>query len=496
MKIELADIDAIIEKNKLPEVSNPVYINADKTPTDDGIFSYTIYGRPGSKRRKLQFAYIDLGKHFMHPLAYKEFSRICSQASAILTGTKRFTVSARGELIEDEKGGTGIEWLYTNWDKLKFDDRNNRSRSNRIELLKIYKRNQIFCTKWITIPAFYYDINFTKELSRISIDEIGDMYVGLISKCQSLRGEGGFFTTYALEAKIQEQLVAIMDYFIGKIAKKNGLIHSTMLGKNIDYTTRAVISAEHMGDADHYDEVPVLFEEVGVPLHQMAALALPFVSYEFKALLRGLNEDAFLVEESHGKFTQVNFESMSTDFAETFVANFARTREFRVEPFFVKKSDGKPLDFTSYHAFESLGTLKREMNNTDILYYLTKLAIQGKHIIVTRYPIEDYSNISCHRPVILTTEAVTTVGDDRFYPDFSVTPVKWNETVQLHPAVLKAMGADFDGDTVTLKMVYTTEANRELEDYIYSPKNITDLTGDVSRKFGAEPIQALYTLTY
>jgi len=492
MKIELANIDAIIEKNKLPEVSNPVYINADKTPTDDGIFSYKIFGRPGSKRRKLQFAYIDLGKPFMHPLAFKEFSRICSASAAIMTGTKNFSVDSRGEIVEDPKGGTGIAWLYANWDKIKFDDRNNRSRSNRIELLKIYDKKHIFCSKWITIPAFYYDINFTKELSRISIDEIGDMYVGLISKCQSLKNEGGFFTTYALEAKIQEQLVQIMDYFIGKIAKKNGLIHSTMLGKNVDYTTRGVISAEHIAEADTYDQAVVRFEDVGVPLHQLAALALPFVSYEFKAFLRGMNEDFFLVEETHGKFVQVGFESMSTDVAEKFVANFARTREFRTEPFFVLKADGKPLDITEWPMFKDL---KRPINNTDILYYLTKLAIADKHIVVVRYPIEDYRNISCHRPVILTTEATMQLGDDKNYPDFSVTPVKWNETIQLHPAVLKGMGADFDGDTVTLKLVFTKEANAELEKYIYSAKNVTDLTGDVSRKFGAEPIQALYTMT-
>jgi len=493
MKIEIADIDAIIEKNKLPEVSNPVYINADKTPTDDGIFSYKIYGRPGSKRRKLQYAYIDLGRHFMHPLAYKEFSRICSQASAIVTGAKNFSVSSRGELLEDEKGGTGIEWLYSNWDKIKFDDRNNRSRSNRIELLKLYKRNEIFCTKWITVPAFYYDINFTKELSRISIDEIGDMYVGLISKCQSLKNEGGFFTTYALEGKIQEQLVQIMDYFIGKIAKKNGLIHATMLGKNIDYTTRAVISAEHIAAAPTYKDTMIKFEEVGIPLYQMAALALPFVSYEFKALFNELGEDYYLVEESHGKYTQVAFESLSTDYAERFIANYARTREFRTEPFFILKSDGKPLDFKDFGFFGELG---RPINNTDILYYITKEAIKDKHVLVTRYPLEDYRNVSCHRPVIITTEATTKIGDDPFYPDFSVTPVKWNDTAQLHPAVLKAMDADFDGDTVVIKMLFTKEANAEIEKYIYSPKNITDLTGGVSRKIGSEPVQALYTLTY
>jgi hypothetical protein len=58
------------------------------------------------------------------------------------------------------------------------------------------------------------------------------------------------------------------------------------------------------------------------------------------------------------------------------------------------------------------------------------------------------------------------------------------------------MDADFDGDTVVIKMLFTKEANAEIEKYIYSPKNLTDLTGGVSRKIGSEPVQALYTLTY
>ena len=500
MKIKLANISELVEKNQLPEITNPVYVNADKTPTDDGIFSYKIFGRPGSKRRKLQFAYIDLGRPFLHPVAYRELCRICSATASIIGGTKTYTISSTGEIVEDEKGGTGLGWLYKNWEKIKFKDRDNKSRKNRIELLSSYDKNTLFCDKWITIPAFYYDLNFTREMSRITIDEIGDLYVGLLSKCQSLKNESEFFTSFALEAKVQEQLVAAYDYFIGKIGKKSGILHGTLLGKNTDYTSRGVITAESFENAQTYNDAAVKFEDIGVPLYQLASLALPFVSHELRLMLGDVGTDNFTVQLSKGRAVQVGYSSLSSDYAEKFVANFARTKKFREEEFFIKDSEGKALPvLNNIHYFESLG---RPVTNTDVLYYIVKRIIKDKHILCCRYPLEDYRNVSFHRPVILTTEqtiAFNGSGEesetDYLYPDLKSKPVKWNDTIQIHPSVLEGMGADFDGDTVTLKLIFSKEANAEIENYIYSPKNISDLTGSISRSFGKEPILAMYEFT-
>ena len=59
MKIEIFNIDEFIKINNLFEITDPIYINKDKTPTENGLFSYKL-GFPGTKDRKMSLGYIDL----------------------------------------------------------------------------------------------------------------------------------------------------------------------------------------------------------------------------------------------------------------------------------------------------------------------------------------------------------------------------------------------------------------------------------------------------
>jgi hypothetical protein len=51
------------------------------------------------------------------------------------------------------------------------------------------------------------------------------------------------------------------------------------------------------------------------------------------------------------------------------------------------------------------------------------------------------------------------------------------------------------GDTVSLRGVYTMEANIEADRLIWEKKNLLDQMGRNSRKLGNEAIQAIYSLT-
>ena len=50
-------------------------------------------------------------------------------------------------------------------------------------------------------------------------------------------------------------------------------------------------------------------------------------------------------------------------------------------------------------------------------------------------------------------------------------------------------------DQVTVRGVFTQEANEEAERMIYSPKNILTIRGDNIRTISNEAIQALYAMT-
>ena len=50
----------------------------------------------------------------------------------------------------------------------------------------------------------------------------------------------------------------------------------------------------------------------------------------------------------------------------------------------------------------------------------------------------------------------------------------FNDTFHIFPTYLKALGADFDGDTVTIQGVFSKS---DPEKYIYSPMNLINISG-------------------
>ena len=57
------------------------------------------------------------------------------------------------------------------------------------------------------------------------------------------------------------------------------------------------------------------------------------------------------------------------------------------------------------------------------------------------------------------------------------------------------MGGDYDGDQITCKGVYTTEANEELEQFQNSKENFLDFGCKPIRTSTADVIQSIYALT-
>ena len=154
MKINLVDLNKFIEVNTCPEVSNPVFLDNTGVPTTDGMFSYEMFGIGGSYDRKTIFGFIDLKQHFLHPVVYKIMVSSDKRIASVVDGSKTFVINGRGELVEDENGENGVEWLYKNYDKIKWKKNDSRLRNERIEVLKTLKKNEAFVDKWLVIPPY------------------------------------------------------------------------------------------------------------------------------------------------------------------------------------------------------------------------------------------------------------------------------------------------------------------------------------------------------
>ena len=119
MKLELLDIDNLIEVNNIKEVTSPHLFSNKMIFDPNGILSNDIFGISKDDRRNT-YAYVTLKKRFIHPHLYeKVLKSVFRNIIYIVSGQKRYNV-VDGKLKEDKDNGwTGIEESYNHWDEIK-----------------------------------------------------------------------------------------------------------------------------------------------------------------------------------------------------------------------------------------------------------------------------------------------------------------------------------------------------------------------------------------
>lgn len=525
MKVNLVNQSRIVELNNLSEISDPVYFNKGNVPTSTGLFSYEIFGRPGSYDRKTVFAYIELKGKFLHPLVYKNLLRLNRKFDDCIAGRGSFKLDPRGEIIEAEDGDTGLDFLYKNWEKMTFRETGSTARSERVEFLKSLKKDEAFMDKQLVIPPFYRDINHQDvEKGKVAHDLINDYYAKLIRLTLSLKENdsaltGMDFVGHMTKTNIQMCLIDIFNYFTSKIKGKNGIFRQAVMGKSVDYAGRSVISAPHF-NVNSYKDMKVSFEYSGVPLSQTINIFAPFI-------IKWM-QDWFMKEygmlktfpvynaktESYDQVLLVNpMDDFTYDILKKRIDMFMKAPSERFEPITVNTERGKiPVKYTGREKDPDQSETKapstiarRVMTWTDIFYLAAVDVVKDKHVYITRYPLEDYFGIYPTKVTVLSTfkTAPQIVGGVLYdnYPVIELDVPKdkirglFIDSLQLFNAMLPAIGGDFDGDQVTIRGVFTQEANLEAERLIRAPKNILNITGKNIRKISNEGVQTLYNLT-
>ena len=89
----------------------------------------------------------------------------------------------------------------------------------------------------------------------------------------------------------------------------------------------------------------------------------------------------------------------------------------------------------------------------------------------------------------------------RFYPKIRESDIntdtsnKFVDTAKMSNIYLKGMGADYDGDQITCKGIYTEEANDECNKFMYSKENFVNFGCKPSKVPGDDVGQTTYSLT-
>jgi hypothetical protein len=152
-----------------------------------------------------------------------------------------------------------------------------------------------------------------------------------------------------------------------------------------------------------------------------------------------------------------------------------------------------------------LPVLTRPMTWCDLIFMASCEAVKDKCVLITRYPMDSYfnqfpskMNVSSTiktRPMIVNNEFY------KFYPDISEdelntdTTNKFTDTTKPCNLYLDSIGGDYDGDTISIKSLYSAEANDELNKILNSKKRFVDLCGTSILQEEIECLQSLYNLT-
>lgn len=530
LNIELLDIEKFVKANDVQEVTDPIFFVREGVPSPKGLLSNEIFGITKDERANI-FGYIDLGDWFLNPLCYKVWKSMDSRIVSIVYGSKSYIVNDSGDFVEDENGETGIAFLKKNIDKIVIKQTDSRIRREKIEFLKKNK-DKMFIKKFIVVPAYYRDANTNN--GAIGVGQLNKYYSSLLVSSRSLKEtqEYGLTLSGAVKGRIQETLVNTYNCICGTsgaesdgvgLSGKKGTVRNAVMSKTTDYGSRLVLSAPEL-KVERIEDMMATMTHCSLPLSSAIANFEPFVIFFVKRFFENQFSEGIKVpaiRKKTGKVEYIEVKNAASQFSDDRIMEeikrFIHGFSNRLAPVEIKTEDGSIFYMVFKSKLMSAEDIKdsnvsggtsladRRLTWCDVLFMAATEACKNKHVLITRYPMDSYFNQIPQKINICTTsktEPIYANGEFyRFYPKIREDMIGKNtsnlfiDTLQICNLHIGGMGADYDGDQVSVKGVYTVEANQELDEKMKSLSFFIDLGGGIIKSSSKEAIQSIFCLT-
>ena len=542
------DTEKFIKVNELEEITNPLFFERNNSPTRDGLLSNEIFGISKEDRTTI-FAYIHLGgTEFMHPLLYKTWSRMDPNVNNVICEADNYRFDTeRGKFVLDEKGSNGLAFLKETLFKHKLKQSNSDKRNKRIEFIEKYK-DKLFIKDLIVIPAGFRDVD--TEDKRLKVGEVNQLYTTILRDANALKESDDYGLTMngSLRYKIQTNIMKIYDWFIfgrdpatGKdnqatgLSRKLGLIRRAGMKKSFDWGSRLVICTQDLRKEKATD-VDVGIDEIGVPIAALCANLFPFMIYYIRRYFENNLSDmttlptidlrtkkvvsAVKIQDWRMVYSDDRIKKELDKFMHGMAKRFIPI-EAPIDPKYIK--DERDLSCLTFKgrmvpdekAAQDIinGTLSPEaypMNSRpltwcDLIYRAAVDVSADKMALVTRFPMDSYWNqFPAKIKVISTIQTEPILVDNIYYPRYPLITLedinqnssnRFIDVALPNNVRLDSIGGDFDGDTISVKIPYSVEANEELKQVIDSKKHYVGLGGINRMNTIHEGVQSMYQLT-
>ena len=466
MQLNLMDVNKFVKVNPtmIGEVTNPIFLDRNKTPTYDGLLSTEIFGNT-TKERSRKFGFISLGGYYFQPIIYKNIRRLDRRIDGICAGRIKVVIQKDGTMVEDqEKGQTGIEFLYKNWEKIHYKKNESAEHNDRVNVLENHSKNEIFTNVWLVCPAMYRDINMQDvDTRKIGADTVNGIYSRLIRLTAMLKQDASF-TPVMHNTRYMIQMTLLIE-------KKNGMVRKSLLGKNVDYGARLVITAPNY-NSNSYKDTEVDFFHAGVPLANCCSLFTPFIlgwvrnflqrELEFIGTKYPIKDDAkFVFKPLKDPMSYYNDEAIRK-MMETFIYSYSG----RFEAIEIPHEDmDKKHIYMGFYGKSPFSTetepspiSKRFFTLTDLFFLAASNVCEDKHVYITRYPMTDTMGTFPTGINVLSTIQTTPMEIEgklyKKYPvvDLSLKPEEvasqFVDTLRFQNVFLNAMNGDYDVSVV------------------------------------------------
>lgn len=482
----------------------------------EGLYSDKIFGPIGSEMRYKVFAYIDIKLKVIHPVIYQALIKARKFYRDIMSGVEYAVFNQQKRDFEKSdvlQGETGYAFFIRYFSMLSLQDTGSDDRKRAIALLQKYK-DKVLLDKVIVMPAGYRDVEFKDRGP--TPDELNTYYQALIRQSNNISLEVATVnealydkTRYAMQEALNDLYNAIAE----RVEGKKKLFLGKWAARRVFNTSRNVITSSAPGGRYLLSEASVGFNDNLVGLYQAMKGVLPVSIYHIKNSILSeifvnanipvplVNKDTLMLEDV--KVRPKTFDHFaSSEGIEELINDYEhesqRHKPVMVDDHYLSLTylsvvDGKKV----FKLFRDIRDLPAEYDRKDVhpttyteFFYVVLASILNKHnAVVTRYPISGPG--SCQ---VCKTKVKTTIQDeiryqlddewnisDKIYYSFPILGEKTQEAMSPPVSILGAMGADFDGDTMSFNPVYSDEALEETDILLRSKGAYLDSMGNFLR---------------
>ena len=497
--VELIRVDEK-DARSMGEVKELTIFDPSGNFTSTGLFSTEIFGQIGTEIRNTRFGYINLHCEVFHPLIYYAIIKLKSLHDEILAGkTLAYWDDEKKQFVKSNKEGsdTGFEFFMSHYHELTFEKSDSDKRLFLIKLIEQAKEKGTDLMKYhLVLPAGLRDY-FVDDSGKPQEDEINTYYRKVLYQCSLIEPNLYAKDKRAFDSvrySVQSNVYKVFEYLKSLLEGKNKLILGKWVTRKVFNSTRNVLSSaiEDIETAD--DPNRLKYNDSFVGIRQFLRCTIPKCFYEMKLkflsniFIENTNF-SYLIDAKTLKRKQIPNNHIEKDYAkwttsdglEKIIADFSNL-DIRHNPITLSNNNyylllvyKKDDTFKVVYDIDSVPpdidkSFIRPMTYAEFLY-LSVAHLDGLiPAFITRYPITGYGSIYPSYMKIRTTiktEKLYELEDDfttkgKLYGQFPIKGVDFYNTTSLHNTHLARLGADFDGDTISVIAVLTDEAIEEV----------------------------------